>query len=110
MTLTNSYKHTYKEELRPQGRVYIFIDEVQEIDGWERIVNSLSQDYTEEYELFITGSNSKMLSGELSTLLSGRYVEFRIFPLSFHEYIFVHHLPENKQSYPNIWVMEVIPS
>ena len=101
----DQFIQAYKEKLRPQGRVYIFIDEVQEIDGWERTVNSLSQDYTEEYELFITGSNSKMLSGELSTLLSGRYVEFRIFPLSFHEYIFVHHLPENKQSY-----LQYIPS
>lgn len=95
----DQFIQAYKEKLRPQGRVYIFIDEVQEIDGWERTVNSLSQDYTEEYELFITGSNSKMLSGELSTLLSGRYVEFRILPLSFHEYIFVHHLQEDKQSY-----------
>lgn len=90
---------TYKLKLNPQGRIYIFIDEVQEIDGWERIVNSLSQDFAEDYEVFITGSNSKMLSGELSTLLSGRYVEFRIFPLSYHEYIAVHQLPEGKQSY-----------
>ena len=89
----------YKSEMKVQGRIYIFIDEVQEIEGWERIVNSLSQDFTEDYEVFITGSNSKMLSGELSTLLSGRYVEFRVFPLSYHEYISVHHLPEGKQSY-----------
>ena len=63
--------HLYRQELKPEGRVYIFIDEVQDIDGWERVVNSLSQDFTEDYELFITGSNSKMFSGELSTLLSG---------------------------------------
>ena len=100
-THTDLYQfiQAYKEELRPHGRVYIFIDEVQEIQGWERTVNSLSQDFAEEYELFITGSNSKMLSGELSTLLSGRYVEFHIFPLSYHEYISVHHLSEGKQSY-----------
>ena len=73
----------YMNELKPEGRVYIFIDEVQDIEGWERVVNSYSQDYTAEYEIFITGSNSKMLSGELSTLLSGRYVEFGIHPLSF---------------------------
>ncbi|MGN1375568.1 MAG: ATP-binding protein [Prevotella sp.] len=89
----------YKTELKPQGRIYIFIDEVQEIDSWERLINSLSQDYAEEYELFITGSNSKMLSGELSTLLSGRYVEFKIFPLSYQEYISVHNFPKGKQSY-----------
>lgn len=90
---------TYKSEMKVQGRVYVFIDEVQEIEGWERVVNSLSQDFAEDYEVFITGSNSKMLSGELSTLLSGRYVEFRIFPLSYHEYISVHQMQEGKQSY-----------
>ena len=66
----------YKEALKPQGRIYLFIDEVQNIEGWEHLVNSYSQDYIDEYELFISGSNSKMLSGELATLLSGRYVNF----------------------------------
>ena len=91
--------HLYRQELKPEGRVYIFIDEVQDIDGWERVVNSLSQDFTEDYELFITGSNSKMFSGELSTLLSGRYVEFHIFPLSYEEYANIHQLTIGKQSY-----------
>lgn len=89
----------YRRELKPEGRIYIFIDEVQDIDGWERTVNSLSQDYTEDYEVFITGSNSKMFSGELSTLLSGRYVEFRVFPLSFEEYAETHRLPQDRQVY-----------
>ncbi|MBQ8520614.1 MAG: ATP-binding protein [Bacteroides sp.] len=89
----------YMNELKPEGRVYIFIDEVQDIEGWERVVNSYSQDYTAEYEIFITGSNSKMLSGELSTLLSGRYVEFGIHPLSFDEYVSIKGLPADKQSY-----------
>lgn len=95
----DSFIRLYRQELKPEGRIYIFIDEVQDIDGWERVVNSLSQDYTEDYEVFITGSNSKMFSGELSTLLSGRYVEFRIFPLSYDEYTNVHHLSVGKQSY-----------
>ena len=89
----------YRQELKPQGRIYIFIDEVQDIDGWERVINSLSQDYTEDYEIFITGSNSKMFSGELSTLLSGRYVEFHIFPLSYEEYASIHQLAIGRQSY-----------
>lgn len=76
----------YLKRRRPQGRVYIFIDEIQDIEGWEKFVNSYSQDYTIDCELFISGSNSKMLSAELSTLLTGRYVEFRIFPFSFEEY------------------------
>ena len=89
----------YLETLKPQGRVYIFIDEVQDIEGWERVVNSYSQDYTAEYELFITGSNSRMLSSELSTLLSGRYVEFAIHSLSYGEYVKVKNLLPGKQSY-----------
>lgn len=95
----DSFIRLYRQELKPEGRIYIFIDEVQDIDGWERVVNSLSQDYTEDYEVFITGSNSKMFSGELSTLLSGRYVEFRIFSLSYDEYANVHQLSVGKQSY-----------
>ena len=62
----------YKSELKPKGKVYLFIDEVQMIEGWEKTVNSCSQDYAEEYEVFVSGSNSRLLSGELATLLSGR--------------------------------------
>lgn len=88
----NNYKdlegflQLYRAELKPQGRVYIFIDEIQLIEGWEKTVNSYSQDYSQEYEIFISGSNSRLLSGELATLLSGRYVCFEILPFSFSEY------------------------
>lgn len=75
----------YKTALKPEGKIWIFLDEVQNIDGWEKFVNSYSQDFTAEYELFITGSNSKLLSGELASLLSGRYVEFEVFPFSLRE-------------------------
>lgn len=91
--------HLYLDSLKPQGRIYLFIDEVQDIEGWEKVINSYSQDYTAEYELFITGSNSQMLSGELSTLLSGRYVEFTVYPLSYQEYASFRKLPLGKQSY-----------
>ena len=73
----------YKNTLNPTGKIYIFIDEIQLIEEWEKTINSYSQDYTTEYELFISGSNSKMLSGELATLLSGRYVEFKIYPFGY---------------------------
>lgn len=76
----------YRRKLSPEGKIYIFLDEVQEINEWERFVNSYSQDCTAQYELFISGSNSRMLSSELGTLLSGRYVEFKIYPFSFDEY------------------------
>jgi predicted AAA+ superfamily ATPase len=77
----------YKKQLKVSGKVCLFIDEIQNITGWEHFVNSYSQDFVDEYEVFISGSNSKMLSGELATLLSGRYVEFEIFPFSFTEYL-----------------------
>lgn len=89
----------YRKELNPQGRIYLFIDEVQGIQDWERIINSYSQDYVDEYEVFISGSNSKMLSGELATLLSGRYICFDILPFSFTEYVGIGGKECNKQSY-----------
>src|SRR5690606_2166937 len=60
----------YRENLNPQGKIYLFIDEIQNIIEWERFANSYAQDFTDSYELFISGSNSRMLSGELATLLS----------------------------------------
>ena len=89
----------YKAKLKPKGKVYLFIDEIQNIHQWERLVNSYSQDYTESYELFISGSNSKMLSGELSSLLSGRYISFEIFPFSYAEYLGVLNLERGKASF-----------
>jgi hypothetical protein len=89
----------YKSKLKPLGKIYLFIDEIQNIAEWERFVNSHSQDYTENFEIFISGSSSNMLSGELATLLSGRYVSFEIFPFSFEEYIGITQQLINKQSY-----------
>ncbi|URW78777.1 ATP-binding protein [Xiashengella succiniciproducens] len=89
----------YKKELKPSGKVYIFIDEIQIIEGWEKVVNSYSQDFSESYELFISGSNSKMLSGELATLLSGRYVSFEVFPFSYTEYVGITEEEKGRQSY-----------
>ncbi|MDE6338511.1 MAG: ATP-binding protein [Muribaculaceae bacterium] len=95
----NDLVSAYRRRFKPQGRIYIFIDEVQEIESWESAVNSMSQDYTSEIEVFISGSNSKLLSGELSTLLSGRYVEIRVFPLSYDEYVDVYSLPRDRESF-----------
>ena len=74
-----------KEKLSPMGKTYLFLDEVQEIKGWEKIVNSLASDFV--VDLYITGSNSRMMSSEIATYLTGRYVSFRIFTLSFGEYL-----------------------
>jgi predicted AAA+ superfamily ATPase len=86
-TVLSDFVKFYKKQLNVSGKVYLFIDEIQNITGWEHFVNSCSQDFVDDYEVFISGSNSKMLSSELATLLSGRYVEFEIFPFSFSEYL-----------------------
>ena len=66
---------------------YIILDEIQEVDAWEKAVNSLLVDYVSDVDIYITGSNAYLLSSELSTLLSGRYVEIKMLPLSFKEYL-----------------------
>ena len=65
---------------------YIFLDEIQEVEGWEKCVNSLRVDEELRFDIYITGSNAKMLSGELSTYLAGRYIEFVVYPFSFKEF------------------------
>ena len=59
-----------KEKLSPAGKTYLFLDEVQEIKGWEKIVNSLASDF--DVDLYITGSNSRMMSSEIATYPTGR--------------------------------------
>ena len=84
MTAKQMYAHL-KEQLSPDGKTYLFLDEVQEIMGWEKVVNSLVSDF--DVDLYVTGSNSRMMSSEISTYLTGRYIAFRIFTLSFSEYL-----------------------
>ncbi|MBM6989961.1 MAG: ATP-binding protein [Mobilibacterium timonense] len=74
-----------KARLCENKRTYLFLDEVQEIEGWEKVVNSLASDY--DVDLYVTGSNSRMMSSEIATYLTGRYVSFHIFTLSFQEYL-----------------------
>ena len=74
-----------KSRLSTEGKTYLFLDEVQEIEGWERVVNSLASDF--DVDLYVTGSNSRMMSSEIATYLTGRYISFRIFTLSFGEYL-----------------------
>lgn len=95
----NELFNLYLENIKPEGKVYIFLDEVQNIENWERFVNSYSQDYMHEYELFVTGSNSKMLSGELATLLSGRYVEIEVDPFSYDEFLGFFNKERGRSSY-----------
>lgn len=78
---------TYQELLdfgkSHSGKTYIFLDEIQELPGWEKMINSLR--VYMDCDLYVTGSNSKLLSGELATYLAGRYVEISVYPFSFSE-------------------------
>ncbi len=84
MSAKDMYK-AIKEKLSSKGKTYLFLDEVQEIEGWEKVVNSLLTDF--DVDLYVTGSNSRMMSSEISTYLTGRYITFRIYTLSFEEYL-----------------------
>ena len=79
------YNYIQQEIAARHGKKYLLIDEVQEIEKWEKAVNSfLSKG---DYDITLTGSNAKMLSSELSTLLSGRYIEFPLYPFSFNDFV-----------------------
>lgn len=84
MTAGQMYEEL-KKRISADGKTYFFLDEVQEIDGWERVVNSLASDY--DTDLYVTGSNSRMMSSEIATYLTGRYISFHIYTLSFAEYL-----------------------
>lgn len=74
-----------RQHLTPNAKTYLFLDEVQEVKDWEKAVNSFLTDF--DVDIYVTGSNSRMMSSEISTYLTGRYISFRIFPLSFAEYL-----------------------
>lgn len=82
---------------RETERNYIFIDEIQDIPGFEKVIRSLL--LSDNNDIYITGSNAKMLSGELATYLSGRYIEFKIYSLSYPEFLEFHGLTESQESY-----------
>ena len=85
------YKYINNRKLKKNAKNYVFIDEVQNIDKFQKAVDSLY--IKKNVDLYITGSNAKLLSSELSTLLSGRYIEIKMLPLSFKEY---------KSAYPKL--------
>ena len=74
-----------KSKILQDKKMYLFLDEIQEIEGWENVVNTLAADF--DVDIYITGSNSRMMSSEISTYLTGRYITFHIYTLSFEEYL-----------------------
>lgn len=74
-----------KSKIIQSKKTYLFLDEIQEIEGWEKVVNTLASDF--DVDIYITGSNSRMMSSEISTYLTGRYITFHVYTLSFEEYL-----------------------
>lgn len=79
------YKHIIKKTFNKKGKIYILLDEIQEVKGWEKAINSFLVDL--DVDIYITSSNANLLSSELATYIAGRYIEIKIYPLSFQEYI-----------------------
>lgn len=80
--------HNYiLENSEKNKKTYLFLDEIQEVSSWEKCINSLKVQEDYQFDIYITGSNAKLLSGELATYLAGRYVEFIIYPFSFKEFL-----------------------
>lgn len=84
MTAKQMYRNI-KDQITDDCRYYLLLDEVQEVDGWEKAVNSLLEECNTD--IYVTGSNSKLMSGEISTYLTGRYISIPVFTLSFSEYL-----------------------
>ena len=81
------HKYILKKASEIKKKCYIFLDEIQEVKEQEKCINSLRVNEKYNFDIYITGSNAKLLSGELSTYLAGRYVEFIIYPFSFKEFL-----------------------
>ena len=90
-----NYKDLYqyvKKKIKDQ-RIYLLLDEVQNVEAWEKAINSFKVDF--DIDIYITGSNAYLLSSELSTLLSGRYIEIKMYPLSFKEFLLFNHYDDH---------------
>ena len=86
-TADKLHEYILKKASEIKKKYYIFLDEIQEVKNWEKCINSLRVNEEYDFDIYITGSNAKLLSGELSTYLAGRYVEFVIYPFSFKEFL-----------------------
>ena len=88
--------YTYVKSKIKKEKIYLLLDEVQNVEAWEKAINSFKVDF--DVDIYITGSNAYLLSSELSTLLSGRYIEIKMYPLSFKEYLLFNNYDESNIS------------
>lgn len=100
----NAFYQYVSERVISGKKMYLFFDEIQRVDGWEDAVNSFRVDF--DADIYVSGSNASLLSGELATLLTGRMVEIPIYPLSFKEFLQFKGLTDNPDQYFNDYITE----
>ena len=93
------YSYIIEKSKNLAGKIYILLDEIQEVASWEKVINSLLVDL--DCDIYITGSNANLLSSELATYIAGRYVEIKVFPLSFKEFIDFSKIQNPEKIYSN---------
>jgi uncharacterized protein len=94
LELLDQLYDSYREEIYPQGKAYLFLDEIQNVPKWERWVRARNE--TENIKIFVTGSSSQLMSKELATVLTGRHISFYVFPLNFSEFLHFKSIPLSK--------------
>lgn len=101
----------YKKNIAKKWKIYLFIDEIQNIDWWEKYINSLRTDDNIDIEIIISWSNSKLLSWELATYIAWRYFPITIYPFSYKEYLWIKNQKKSKESFVNYistwWIPEL---
>lgn len=98
------YQAIIKQAQLADGNTYIFLDEIQNVRDWQRCINALQVDL--RCDIYVTGSNAKLLSGELATYIAGRFVEIKVTPFSFSEFV-VDMQILSQNYFKNIYNMEV---
>ena len=104
----NLFYNYVAKRIPENGKTYLLIDEPQNVTGWEKAVNSFKVDF--DCDIYITGSNARLLSSELSTLIAGRYVEIDLYPLSYKEYLDFHGMERNDKTFQNYLKFGGFPS
>jgi len=96
------YKELKEKATALTGKIYFIFDEIQEVQNWQKLINGLRVAF--DSDIYITGSNANLLSGELATYLAGRYIELKIYPLSFKEYKLFHSLLEKEKNVDSLFI------
>lgn len=96
-----------EKSINIKGKIYLFLDEIQEVANWEQIINSLR--VSMNIDIYITGSNAKLLSSEMATYLAGRYVQFNIYPFSYHEYLLARETSDSTKEFQQYILLGGMP-